>query len=134
MPLTPATELAATNTIHFPNETPAYREARNRLLAEEIELRRHLAAVAEQRRALPLGGEVPEDYTVIGPDGPVRFSSLFGDRDSLIVYSYMFGPQRKAPCPMCTSLLASWDGPARNLPRWASLASASSERRLPTAC
>jgi predicted dithiol-disulfide oxidoreductase (DUF899 family) len=27
-----------------------------------------------------------------------------------VVYSYMFGPQRERPCPMCTSLLSAWDG------------------------
>jgi predicted dithiol-disulfide oxidoreductase (DUF899 family) len=35
----------------------------------------------------------------------VNLSELFGDKDTLIIYSYMFGPQRKAPCPMCTSFL-----------------------------
>jgi len=52
-------------TLHaarFPNETPEYRDARDALLREEVELRRKLEAVAARRRALPLGGEVPEDY------------------------------------------------------------------------
>ena len=31
---------------------------------------------------------------------------LFGDKQTLVVYSYMFGPQRKRPCPMCTSLMS----------------------------
>ncbi len=114
MALTPATELAAKNKAHYPNESPAYREARNRLLAEEIELRRHIERVAEQRRALPLGGPIPEDYTVIGADGPIKFSALFGDKDTLLVYSMMFGPQRERACPMCTAVLTSWDGTVRN--------------------
>lgn len=49
--LKPAAQLAGTNTAHFPNESAAYRTARNALLAEEIELRRHLERVAVQRRA-----------------------------------------------------------------------------------
>jgi len=27
----------------------------------------------------------------------------------------MFGPQRQRPCPMCTAMLTSWEGTARNL-------------------
>ena len=113
--LTPAPELAAKNKLHFPNETPEYRKARNTLLAEEIELRRHIERVAALRRALPLGGTVPKDYTLESERGPVRFSGLFGDKQTLIIYSMMFGPQRQHPCPMCTSFLNSWDGTARNL-------------------
>jgi len=53
--LAPAQQLAATNKLHFPNESAEYRQARNALLAEEIELRRHIERVAAQRRALPPG-------------------------------------------------------------------------------
>jgi hypothetical protein len=52
-PLVPAAELAKRNTMTFPNESADYRQARRALLAEEIELRRHIERVAEQRRALP---------------------------------------------------------------------------------
>ena len=113
--LIPAAELSAKNTVHFPNESPEYRAARNHLLAEEIELRRHLEHVAALRRALPPGGEIPEDYVFEGSKGAVRFSQLFGDKDALVIYSMMFGPQRERPCPMCTALLTSWEGTARNL-------------------
>jgi len=113
--LTPATELAAKNGTSFPNESPEYRQARNALLAAEIELRRHIERVAAMRRAMPLGGEVPEDYSFESESGPVRLSELFGDRQSLVVYSMMFGPERQRPCPMCTAMLTSWDGTARNL-------------------
>jgi predicted dithiol-disulfide oxidoreductase (DUF899 family) len=114
-PLTPATELAAKNKAHFPNETPEYRKARNALLAEEIELRRHNEHVAELRRRMPLGGEVPEDYIFEGETGRSRLSDLFGDKKTLVLYSMMFGPERQRPCPMCTALLTSWEGTARNL-------------------
>ena len=110
-----AAELAGKNKAHFPNESPEYRQARNILLAEEIELRRHIERVAALRRALPLGGGIPEDYTFKGHDGPVRLSQLFGDKDTLVVYSMMFGPQRERACPMCTAMLTSWEGTARNL-------------------
>ena len=103
--LTPAGELAAQNPTTFPNESDDYRRARNELLAEEIELRRHLWRVAEQRRALPPGGEVSQDYRFEGPDGSVSLSELFDDHDTLIVYSMMYGPQRDEGCPMCSSML-----------------------------
>jgi predicted dithiol-disulfide oxidoreductase (DUF899 family) len=106
--LKPALELAQSRR-RFPNETPAYREARNALLAEEVELRRHAERVAAQRRALPLGGEVPEDYRFDGEEGPVTLSQLFGPHDTLVTYNWMFGPQRERPCPMCTCLLAAID-------------------------
>lgn len=103
--LTPAAEFVARNTAKYPNESSEYRQARNALLQEEIELRRHVERVAALRRRLPAGGEVPQDYAFDGEDGPISLSQLFGQHDTLYLYSYMFGPQRKAPCPMCTSLL-----------------------------
>jgi len=111
----PALQLAATNTARFPNESAAYRSARNALLVEEIELRRQLERVAAQRRALPQGGEIPQDFEFISNKGSVRLSTLFGDKDTVLIYSMMFGPERQAPCPMCTSFLSSWNGTAINL-------------------
>jgi predicted dithiol-disulfide oxidoreductase (DUF899 family) len=113
--LAPAQQLAEMNKVHFPNESAAYRKARNALLVEEIELRRHMERVASQRRALPPGGDIPQDFEFASEQGPARFSDLFRDRSTLLVYSMMYGPQRKAPCPMCTSFLSSWNGTAVNL-------------------
>jgi predicted dithiol-disulfide oxidoreductase (DUF899 family) len=110
-----ARELVAGNTAHFPNESAEYRAARNELLADEIELRRHVERVAERRRALPLGGEVARDFEFVAESGPIRLSSLFGDKDTLLLYSMMYGPARTAPCPSCTSFLSSWNGTAVNL-------------------
>src|SRR5262249_19267302 len=102
-----AQQLAEANKPHFPNESPEYRRARSALLIEEIELRRHIERVASHRRALPPGGEIPKDFELVSEKGPVRLSSLFGNKTTLMVYSMMYGPQRKAPCPMCTSFLSS---------------------------
>jgi predicted dithiol-disulfide oxidoreductase (DUF899 family) len=107
--LTPATELARKSKVRFPNESEEYRRARDVLLVEEIELRRHIERVAAQRRQLPQGGEVAGDYRFEGEQGPVTLADLFGDKQTLIVYSYMFGPRRERPCPMCTSLMSSWE-------------------------
>jgi len=113
--LAPASELARKNGVRFPNESDAYRQARDALLAEEIELRRHIERVAEQRRALPPGGEVTEHYRFEGEDGPVSFGALFGDKQTLVAYSYMYGAGRERPCPMCTSLMSAWDGEAPDI-------------------
>jgi predicted dithiol-disulfide oxidoreductase (DUF899 family) len=103
----------------FPNETEAYRNARNALLTAEMELRRKTEEVAALRRFLPPGGALKEDYVLI--EGPrdlsvedskteTRFSQLFAPgRDTLIVYSFMFGPGGN-PCPACTSLIDGLDG------------------------
>lgn len=101
--------------IRFPGESPEYRAARERLLQREIELRRAAEAAAQERRALPPGGVVAQDYVfeAAGADGAavkVRLSELFGKNDSLAIYSYMFGPERERPCPMCTPLLDGLDG------------------------
>jgi predicted dithiol-disulfide oxidoreductase (DUF899 family) len=121
--------------VKFPGESEEYRAARDGLLASEIELRRQMEAVAAERRELPPGGEVPEDYVFQGegPDGEpvdVRLSELFApERDSLAIYSFMFprdpeddrpGPVREnetatlplaeGPCPSCVALLDQLDG------------------------
>jgi predicted dithiol-disulfide oxidoreductase (DUF899 family) len=114
--LASAQQLVETNKTHFPNESAEYRQARNALLVEEIELRRHIERVASQRRKLPPGGEIPQDFSFDSEHGSsVRLTSLFGDKRTLLIYSMMYGPQRKAPCPMCTSFLSSWNGTAVNL-------------------
>ncbi|MBB4482474.1 DUF899 family protein [Rhizobium etli] len=120
--LVPAAVLAAKNGVRFPNESAAYRSARDALLAEEIELRRHIERVAVQRRALPPGGAVTKDYRFEGADGPISFSELFADKETLVVYSYMFGPERERPCPMCTSLLSAWDGEVPDMQQRVALA------------
>ncbi len=113
--LVPADELARRSPVRFPHESAEYRAARTALLQEEIELRRHLERVAAQRRALPAGGEVRGDYRFQGERGPVNFADLFGDKQTLAVYSYMFGPQRERPCPMCTNLLGPLDNTAADI-------------------
>jgi predicted dithiol-disulfide oxidoreductase (DUF899 family) len=92
---------------HFPNESAEYRRARNGLLAAEIALRRQTEAVAAQRRTLPPGGEIPEDYMFEeGEDArPIRMSQLFAGKQTLIAYSFMYGPKMDHACPACSSIL-----------------------------
>jgi predicted dithiol-disulfide oxidoreductase (DUF899 family) len=97
--------------VHFPGESAEYRAARNALLAEEMELRRQIERVAAQRRALPAGGVIPEDYQFDGNGGTVRLSALFEPgKDTLAIYSFMYGPERERPCPGCTHFLDGLDG------------------------
>src|SRR5258705_6487263 len=87
--IAPAEELAARNQTHLPNESREYRAARNALLVEEINLRRQIEHVAAQRRSLPVGGKIPKDFDLISEAGKIVFSSLFGHKDTLMVYSMM---------------------------------------------
>jgi predicted dithiol-disulfide oxidoreductase (DUF899 family) len=124
--------------ITFPFESAEYRAGRDRLLEQEIELRRATEAVAAARRQLPPGGAVAEDYVFkgAGADGTptdVKLSELFASgKDSLVIYNFMFprssddgrpGPEAgqtallplaEGPCPSCTALLDQLDGAAQH--------------------
>ena len=119
--LVPADQLAQESPIRILNESAEYRAARQALLAEEFELRRHIERVAAMRRALPPGGPVTGDYRFETEDGPSDLAGLFGDKQTLVVYNYMFGPERKRPCPICTNLLDAWDGNADDIAQNVSL-------------
>lgn len=114
--LKPATELAALRSSRFANESADYASARQALLASEIEARRVLTALAEQRKALPPGPEVEADWRFLNADGAeLRLADLFGDHDTLITYFWMYGPERDKPCPMCTDTLSGLNGVAHNV-------------------
>ena len=103
--------------IHNPNESEAYRTARSALLKAEAELRAKNEEVAEVRRQLPPGG-LADDYQFDGVDGPVRLSELFEDgKDTLILYSFMYGPDMAEPCPMCACYADGADGYVPHLKR-----------------
>jgi predicted dithiol-disulfide oxidoreductase (DUF899 family) len=91
-------------------------------LAEEIELRRHIERVAAQRRALPPGAAVTGAYRFMTEAGETDLGGLFGDKQTLVTYSYMFGPHRERPCPMCTNVLDGWDGNADDIGQRVALA------------
>jgi predicted dithiol-disulfide oxidoreductase (DUF899 family) len=125
-------------SVVFPGESAEYRAARDRLLEQEIGLRRAMEAVAEARRALPPGGVVPADYVfqgagAAGDPTETRLRELFAPgKDSLVTYSFMFPrdpgdlspgpaggetarlPLAEGPCPCCTALLDQLDGAAEH--------------------
>jgi predicted dithiol-disulfide oxidoreductase (DUF899 family) len=45
----------------------------------------------------------------------VRMSELFGPHHTIILYSFMYGPERELPCPGCTHMLDALDGAARHV-------------------
>ncbi|MGH8690770.1 MAG: DUF899 family protein [Burkholderiales bacterium] len=101
--------------MHFPNETKDYRSAREKLLEAERELRKHVEEVAALRRKLPPGGEVPEDYVFASADGKVKLSELFTNGNTLVAYSFMYGPKMQKACPMCTAMLDGLNGNAQHI-------------------
>jgi predicted dithiol-disulfide oxidoreductase (DUF899 family) len=108
------------NRITRPNEPAGYRDARDKLLAAEIELKEHRERVAELRRSLPHGAEIDEEYVFdegFVDDGREiekrRLDELFdGDKASLILYHFMYGPDWDKPCPMCTMWTEGYDAVA----------------------
>jgi predicted dithiol-disulfide oxidoreductase (DUF899 family) len=108
------------HTYRFPGESDAYRSARNELLQAEMNLRRNIAEVAALRRKLPLGGKLPQDYffdegsSDLGSAASThqtRLSELFAPgKDTLALYSYMYGPAMSTPCTSCTSILDGLNG------------------------
>jgi predicted dithiol-disulfide oxidoreductase (DUF899 family) len=114
--LTPATKLAPKGKTPFPGESDAYRQARVALLKEEIEFRRHMTRLAEQRRQLPPGPVITKPYRFKDANGSeLGLIDLFGKRDTLVTYFWMYGPQRERPCPMCTNLLGAVNGNATDV-------------------
>lgn len=112
--------------VAFSNESAEYRVARKALLHREVELRRQMESVAAQLRSLPPGGEVPEDclFDRIGDDGApatVRMSELFGDKDTLMLYHFMFprhtDDHRPGPTRGACAELPLEEGPCPRAPR-----------------
>lgn len=117
-----------TSSVRFAGESPAYRKARDKLLKSEIELRRLTEVVAAERRKLPQGGELMEDYVfeeadLTGTARSVRFSELFAPgKDTLVIYNFMYGPAMERGCPSCSATLDALDGNAKAITQRVNLA------------
>ena len=120
--LPPARKLAKQGKTPFPGESDAYRDAREALLAEEIEFRRHMTRLSEQRRSLPPGPVIERPYRFKDERGfEVGHVDLFGDKEALVTYFWMYGPQRERPCPMCTNWLGAVNGNAADIKKLVAL-------------
>ncbi|MET3901100.1 putative dithiol-disulfide oxidoreductase (DUF899 family) [Devosia sp. UYZn731] len=121
-PRTLAAAMAENARTAFPGETPEYQVARQRLLQEEIEFRRHMTRLVEQRQALPDGPIIFKDYRFnTSKEAGVSLLGLFGDKTTLVTYFWMFGPQRERPCPMCTNWLGAVNGNGADIAQRVSL-------------
>lgn len=122
--------------LRYPNETEEYRQARDALLEEEKSLVEKTKALAAKRRDLPRGGKLKEDYVFSGANAEnlgndIKFSELFGDKDTLLLYAWMFGESWDKPCPSCTSLVDGFDRAAISVDQYAAfviVAKASADR------
>lgn len=112
-----------TTEAFWPSPDPSRHAAEQKLLEAEHEVVRAVEALAARRRALPPGRPV-RDHTFLegsrdidadDPPTPVRLRDLFGDRPTLLLYSFMFDGTTTAPCGMCTSLVDGFDGAAADL-------------------
>lgn len=114
--LVSSSELVKARKSVFPGESRAYGDARKALLAEEIEFRRHMTRLVEQRRSLPPGPVIEKSYRFKDENGfEVGLLDLFGGKDTLVTYFWMYGPQRERPCPMCTNWLGAVNGNAADI-------------------
>lgn len=114
--LKPAAQLAEKARTPFPGASAEYETARKALLAEEIEFRRHMTRLVAQRQSLPPGPVITKDYRFKDEQGfDASLIDLFGDKDTLVTYFWMYGPQRQRPCPMCTNWLGSVEGNAADI-------------------
>src|SRR6195952_5303686 len=67
---------------------------------------RELDAIAAQRRRLPM--LELEDYTLVGPEGPIRLVDVFDGRSQLIVYNHMWSDGAEWQCGGCTGFTSQF--------------------------
>lgn len=101
------------STYSAPNATTEYREAREKLYAAERKLLDDVERVAQLRRALPHGPEIP-DYEFEGNGGTIRLSQLFKPNREpyLVMYHIMYWADNDAFCPMCSGWIDALNGVA----------------------
>jgi predicted dithiol-disulfide oxidoreductase (DUF899 family) len=93
-------ERSAMNLPPVVSETE-WHAAREGLLAKEKEATRARDALAAERRRLPRV-LIEKDYTFDGPDAKASLPDLFEGRTQLLLYHFMFGPNRDAGCDGCS--------------------------------
>jgi predicted dithiol-disulfide oxidoreductase (DUF899 family) len=102
------TEAPSASTAPLPPivDESTWRRELDELRAREKAATRELDAIAALRRRLP-AVQLPE-YTLEGPDGPIRLADVFDGRRQLIVYSHMWEPGETWQCGGCTSFTAQF--------------------------
>ena len=92
-----------------------WQAARDELLAEEKELTRRSDELARKRRDLPWV-PVEKDYRFETTGGTKSLADLFDGRSQLLIYHFMFGPEYKAGCPVCSSIADNLNANVPHLP------------------
>lgn len=83
--------------------------ARKELLKKEKEATRLRDQLSAERRSLPWV-KVQKNYVFDSAGGKVALQDLFGGRDQLLVYHFMFGPGWQEGCPSCSFVSDHFDG------------------------
>src|SRR5918992_1390195 len=87
-------------------DQPTWEAALAELRVREKAATRELDAIAAARRRLSMV-ELP-DYTLDGPDGPVRLVDIFEGKRQLIVYHHMWFPGEEWQCSGCTGFTSQF--------------------------
>jgi predicted dithiol-disulfide oxidoreductase (DUF899 family) len=82
--------------------------ARRALMEKEKAFTRERDALSEARRALPWV-KVEKDYAFESNSGRKSLADLFGSRNQLIVYHFMFHPDWNAGCKSCSFWADNFD-------------------------
>ena len=88
--------------------------ARKELLAKEKAFTKLRDELTRERLALPWE-EVTKPYTFEGPKGKESLGDLFEGRSQLVIYQFMYDPEWKAGCPICSFWADNFDGIIRHL-------------------
>jgi predicted dithiol-disulfide oxidoreductase (DUF899 family) len=88
--------------------------ARDTLLTLEKEHTRRGDELANLRQNLPWV-RIGKDYLFNTAAGPQTLADMFDGRSQLVVYSFMFGPDYQAGCPVCSSIADSFNGVLEHL-------------------
>ena len=83
--------------------------ARTAFLAKEKEFTRLRDDLSRQRRALPWV-KVEKSYVFEGPKGKETLADLFGKRNQLFVYHFMFNPDGNEGCKHCSFWADNFNG------------------------
>ena len=83
-----------------------WRDALDDLRRREKAATRELDAIAAQRRRLPMVA-LP-DYTLNGPDGPIRLVDVFDGMHQLITYHHMWNDGAQWQCGGCTGFTSQF--------------------------
>jgi predicted dithiol-disulfide oxidoreductase (DUF899 family) len=84
-------------------------KARIALLKKEKKFSKLGDQLARERRALPWV-KLDKTYVFDGPQGPLSMADLFGKRNQLVVYHFMFAPEWNQGCAHCSFWADHFDG------------------------